>query len=538
MKQNLLMKLISIRMKAMIRNFGKSLPGKKKSKAIPAVFAFLLLYLLVAFEFIFVMLWLALSVFCTVGLTWLYFALSGFLAAALTVMLNVFATQNQMYNAKDNELLLAMPIPPRTILMSRMAVLLASSLGSTLLVMAPAVGVYIYQFGGLSGAQIVGVLSSVLAITLTAQAITCLLGFLLHLVLRRVRNKAVGSMVFTIAFLVVYFTAYSQAGNVITYLITNGAEVASLIQVWAAPVYALGLACTGEVFHSLLLILGSLVIFCMVYWALSATFIRSVHGTSARGKTKGRKTATLSQKQRSPVDAVCRKELRRLLTSPVYLTNMGLGVLMLLAAAVAVPFFSSTIRSYFVFLPQIEAHLPLLIGAMVTFLNGMTSFTAPSVSLEGKSLWVMRALPIAGRDVLLGKLKFHVLLAGSASTLAGLSVSITLGCGMAEVVLVTLLSAEIAVFMGMMGLIYNLLFPNFKWLNEAVPCKQGMPVLFSMLTGMGVTVLCGVIRYLLVGYVSSAIFLAGLVVLFAPVIVLLYRVIVGWGGRRFESFEG
>lgn len=537
MKQNLLLKLISIRVKAMVRNFGKSLPGKKKSKVTPVVFALLMLYLLCAVEFMFVMLWLALSVFCTVGLTWLYFALSGFLAAAMTVILNVFATQNQMYNARDNELLLAMPIPPRTILMSRMAVLLASSLGSTLLVMAPAVGVYIYQFGGLSAAQILGVLSSVLAVTLTAQAITCLLGYLLHLVLRRVQNKAVGSMVFTIAFLVIYFTVYSQAGNVITYLITNGAKVASLIQVWAAPIYALGLACTGKVFHSLLLILGSLLIFGAVYWILSATFIRSVHGTSSSGKTKRKKVANLTQKQRSPADAVCRKELRRLLTSPVYLTNMGLGVLMLLAAAVAVPFFSRTIRSYFFFLPQIKAHLPLLICAAVTLLNGMTSFTAPSVSLEGKSLWVMRALPIAGRDVLLGKLKLHLLLTGSTSTIAGLSASVSLGCTVTEIILVTVLCAEIAAVTGMMGLIYNLLLPNFTWLNETTPCKQGIPVLLSMLTGLGLVFLCGAVWFLLHALMPAVLFVAALCLLFLLAGLILRQVIIGWGGRRFESFN-
>ncbi len=537
MKNKLLLKLISIRMKAMLRNFGETLPGKKKSKGILVLFAFLMLYLVVAFEFVFVMLWSSLTVLCTVGLTWLYFGLCGFLATALTVIFNLFATENQLYNASDNELLLAMPIRPGAILLSRIAVLLATALGSTLLTVAPAVGVYIYAFGALTAARLIGILASVLAVALGAQALACILGYLLHLLLRRVKNKAIGTMIFMLLFLGAYFTAYSQVGKFITYLAENGTEVAAFVKTWAAPFYALGLACAGEVFHSLLLIIGAAALFALVYWVLSATFIRSLQGKSAVGRARRSEARKTSYRRRSPVDTVCRKELRKLLTSPIHLTNSGLGCIMLLAAAVAAPFLADTVHSYLAVLPGMEAVLPLLIAAMVAVLGGMSCLTAPSVSLEGKSLWVMRAMPIAGRDVLLGKLKLHVVLTGTASVLAGLSASVSLGCALAEVLLVTAISAEIAVFTGMTGLLYNLLLPNFKWLNEATPCKQGLPVLFSMLTGMGIAVLGGVGWVLLANVLSPALYLGILCVVLLGAVLLLYRAIVTGGARRFEAFE-
>ena len=54
----------------------------------------------------------------TAGLDWLYFA-TGLYGSGLSVFGSVFATQSQIYDAKDNGLLLSMPIPPRTILLSR-----------------------------------------------------------------------------------------------------------------------------------------------------------------------------------------------------------------------------------------------------------------------------------------------------------------------------------------------------------------------------------------------------------------------------------
>ena len=115
--------------------------------------------------------------------------------------------------------------------------------------------------------------------------------------------------------------------------------------------------------------------------------------------------------------------------------------------------------------------------------------------------------------------------------------SVVFGCSAAEIVLIILLAAEIAVLFGMLGLIFNLLMPNFSWTNEVAPVKQGLPVLFVMLTGMGLPVLLGVVYYLLSDILSPAVFLAVLAVLFPVGIVFLYRQIVGWGGKRFETFQ-
>ena len=44
------------------------------------------------------------------------------------------------------------------------------------------------------------------------------------------------------------------------------------------------------------------------------------------------------------------------------------------------------------------------------FCISTSCISAPSVSLEGKSLWVIRSLPVSGRTVLRGKLRMHYML--------------------------------------------------------------------------------------------------------------------------------
>ena len=53
-------------------------------------------------------------------LDWLYFALMGMVAVFLGAFGSVFNTYSTLYMAKDNDLMLSLPIPVRTIMASRL----------------------------------------------------------------------------------------------------------------------------------------------------------------------------------------------------------------------------------------------------------------------------------------------------------------------------------------------------------------------------------------------------------------------------------
>ena len=69
--------------------------------------------------------------FAEAGMNWLYFTLMGLLAVFLGAFGSVFNTYAGLYLSKDNDLLLSMPIPVRTILTARLlSVYLMWSTGS------------------------------------------------------------------------------------------------------------------------------------------------------------------------------------------------------------------------------------------------------------------------------------------------------------------------------------------------------------------------------------------------------------------------
>lgn len=116
---------------------------------------FLMLFFVVCMEILMFVVFAELVLLCEMGLTWLYFAMAGTVALALSMLGSVFMTQAQLYDAKDNERLLSMPIPPKYILLTRIAMLFTTTAGYTLAVLLPAFGIYAFSYGA-SATMIIG----------------------------------------------------------------------------------------------------------------------------------------------------------------------------------------------------------------------------------------------------------------------------------------------------------------------------------------------------------------------------------------------
>ena len=439
--------LLRVRFRALFHSMLRQSRQKRRhGTGMTVLFILLFAYVGVVFCGMFALMFSKLApAYHTAGLDWLYFATAGLMALGLSVFGSVFATQSQIYDAKDNGLLLSMPIPPRTILLSRVLPLMVLNGVFSLLVLGPAGVVY----GTMVGYTPVGLVAFVLcclAVIFLSQALCCLLGWLLHLLLSRI-NKSLASAVYMVLFLGIYFYLYSQAGNILNAMAAEGASMASALQSWAWPLYAMGRACTGS-----LPFLAAFLVICtavsgLAYWFLSATFL----GSAAMQHTGRRKKVDYGNlRAGSTVPALMFTARRRCLGCPVYLTNMGLGLVMILALAIAGAVFRKKVLEFFNLIPGLSLLMPLLICAVLGFLVSSTCISTPSGSLEGKSIWILKSLPLAPRQILLAKLRFHNVLVVPIAMASGLILSLAYGCGPVDTLLVT-------VFPGLLGLLCGLL---------------------------------------------------------------------------------
>lgn len=106
----------------------RSMKGSKKQKITAGkivLMLFILAYIALIFGTMFgYMFDQILKPFTMIGFEWLYFGIMAVLVVLLCFIGSVFTTQQEIYGAKDNELLLAMPIKTKDILLSRIFVVL------------------------------------------------------------------------------------------------------------------------------------------------------------------------------------------------------------------------------------------------------------------------------------------------------------------------------------------------------------------------------------------------------------------------------
>ena len=135
----MLKSLLRVRFAALLAAFtGQSRKRGRQTKGKAAGYALLMLYCFCAFVFLFYSSFSQLAeAFFPAGLGWLYFAMFAIMAFALMFIGSVFTAKSQLFEAKDNELLLSMPVKPGLILLSRMAAMLAMNFVFELVVALP-----------------------------------------------------------------------------------------------------------------------------------------------------------------------------------------------------------------------------------------------------------------------------------------------------------------------------------------------------------------------------------------------------------------
>lgn len=414
------------------------------------------------------------------GMGWLFYTLMGIASVVLGTFGSVFNTYATLYLPKDNELLLSMPIPPTKILMTRISLVFGLSLMYSGCVWLPA-SVYAWIFGGvtLRAAFFQILLLGVIALFVTV--ITCALGWAVALIASRIKHKSFVVVLASLVFFGAYYAVCFRMGSFLETMVHNLDAVASGVRNWLNVFCQVGLAADGS-WSSMLIFTGlTLVLAAVCFWLLSVSFLKITMKT----QTERKSSKTITVKKNSIPAALVKRELRRFVGSPTYMLNCGLGIALLPVMAVVILVkwgeLDEVLQMARSILPWLDGMLPAFVLMIVGMLCGMDAISTPSVSLEGKTLWILQSLPVSGRMVLRAKLAVHIGLNLLPALLAVIVIELRLGLGALTVVLSSFVAVAMIWFFGAAGLVIGVLRPDFQWTSEASPIKQSLNVFLAFL---------------------------------------------------------
>ncbi len=429
-------------------------------------------------------------------LGWLYFLIMSAIAVMLGAFGSVFNTYSGLYLAKDNDQLFSLPIPAETVMASRVINVYLLGAMYSAVPFVPALIVY-WINAGISASRLAGGILMVWNITVIVLILSCILGWGVAKISRRLKHKSFVTAASMLAFIGLYYFFYFKAADLVRDLIRNALFYGEKIMSAASVLYLFGRMGEGYLPGALLFTAVTAVFFAIVWTVMENSFMEIA---ASGGSTEKIRYVEKETRQKSAFSALLQKEFSRFAASPNYMLNCGLGCLLIPAAGILFLIKGRQMCEVFrLLLAGRPGSVPVILGAMLCMITSMNNMAVPSVSLEGKSIWIPQSLPVEASLVLKAKVAVQLILTVIPVLFASVCAAAVSGETVPVMVLLVLMPAAYTVFSAYAGMYLGLKMPLLSWTNEIAPIKQGGAVMISI---FGSWVLCAVIAglYLLAGY--------------------------------------
>ncbi len=455
-----------------------------------------------------------------------------FAASIVVLMTGVYKSVNLLFTFRDYDTLASLPIPGAVLLGSRFLMLYLSNLGFMALILLPALAVYGVMAAPGAGFWAAAAVSFFFIPLLPVLAGT-LLGLVISLATSRFRHSNALAILFSLAAFVLLMVgntglSASMASESFGPVAQMAAQQITRLY-FPARLYQQALAGSGWALA--LFVLGSALAAALALWLLGRCFGPMRALLMARRARSAYRPEAL--KARSPAMALFGKEMRRFFASALYVLNGGAGLLLMTLMTLALIILGADQLELLLELPGLASMLMAVLPFLLGLMNAMTAPSACSLSLEGKSLPILKSLPVSSRAVLMSKAAVTAVLTGGATVVNALALTLALRPTLLEALWLWVIPLLYGLVSAQAGLLFNLRLPNFSWTSEVTVIKQSVPVLLTMLLAFALSVPPLALTLLLPAG-QTALILPAAALALAAVNLLLYRLLVTWGVKAYE----
>ena len=479
-------------------------------------------------------------------------ALGFHISSLVTFLFSIFLIPSIFYFSKDSETLLALPLPPQTILSAKFSVCLVYEYAFTLIVCVP---LYIaYANNAAIGIPYI-LLALVIFITLPIYPLV-LSSIITMLLMRFVpffKNRDRFNMIAGILSIILAFGfsfamnsgTIAEDPNALISMLTQGNN--SMISLFSKIFPAIPFAAEALISSDALQLVYYILITCAALavlvilgkWLYFKGAIGFSETKSSRKELSAQDFARVSR--HSKVRTYLIKELRLLIRTPVYAINC-IGMCVLMPIMLLVIFITADADVLLQQLPDITPYLDgmlpyaVLAGMASGFLfSNLNMISSTAISREGTNISFMKYIPMSLKQQLQAKVLSGILMSVISMLLTMVCVyfllpifPLTWYFAAAAASLITIVLGNYA------SLALDILHPKLVWEQEAAAVKQNMSGIVSMLAGMAMTVVTCVLLFILPDdYLLFG--TAGMVIVCIAVDVVFYMRLDSFAQKRFHQ---
>lgn len=508
----------------------KNNKNKSKVQIIRSVVLFAILMLFVAGTFAVVESQIC-KPFSDFDMMWMYFLLLSALGLFMGIFGSVFNTYSGLYLSKDNDLLISMPIPIKYIVGSRIYGVYLMGLMYSGLVTVPTVLIG-FVYNGITLLNVIGGITYVFIISAITLVLSCILGWIVAKLSSKLKNKSYVSTIMMLAGIGAYYYGYSKINSLIQNIIENAEIISRQVQGKAYALYLFGSVGEGNLFAVLVYLTVTVIITALTVVILSKTFLKIATATSDRKKSK---YVVREHRSRSAFGALLQKEFARFTSSATYMVNCSMGIILIPVAGVAVLIKAREISEAFASVFGNSGIMVLFACGIICLINCGNDMVAPSVSLEGKNIWIPQSMPVDTKTVLRAKLSVNLILSVVSSVVGSVLFSIAFAKTVADVLFILFVPLVFDLFFACFDLLFGIKMPMMNWTNEIYPIKQSGGIVFALFGGWIISIVAFGGYFLLMKYIPIWAYLSFITVLFAVLSHIIYKWLMNKGTKIFSE---
>ncbi|MBQ4529119.1 MAG: hypothetical protein IJA36_00695 [Lachnospiraceae bacterium] len=414
------------------------------------------------------------------------------LSSLLILFLSIFKVGSVIFQKNAYDILCSLPISQTAIVVSRFIRMYVENLLIAFVVMLSGILVYGVMVQPRISFYLIGIIVT-LFIPLIPITIATFFGALITAIASRMKHKSlVSAVLFLLVFLGIMLGTSQLSGmeeSVSVEMLQNLSGILhNIIESMYPPAIWLGSAMlNGNFWSCFACVVGELLIFALVMAVVSVNFqwiCRGLYSTSAKHNYQME-----NLKKGSVLSALYKRELKRYVSSSIYVTNTIIGPIMAVI-------YSITVLSMGVDKIQQGLGLPINFKGLVPFVLAMIfcimTTTCTSISMEGKEWWIVKSLPIKTKELLDSKLLFNLSLILPFFLVSEVLLTIALKPDFVELVWLIGIPVVMILFSCVFGITINLKMPVFEWENEVVIVKQSASSAIGGLGGGVIVLICTV----------------------------------------------
>ena len=372
--------------------------------------------------------------------------------------------------------------------------------------------------------------------------LSTIIGFIITFISSKLKSKNIMQTIITTIILLGILYMSFNSENFVLNIVKKASSINDFITRLYYPVGAyINLVNDFNIKELFYYIFSNLIIFFITIYILSKFYFKI---NSSYKRVLLNKNKKYKIKNTTKIKAFIKKEINRFISTPVFITNAGFGLVLYVIFCIFILIkFDSINVILSKSIPDININfilnnIPILLFCLIIFTSFMTSITSSMISLEGKSFSILKSLPIKPLNIIIYKVITALLIMIPCILIGDIIIFIKFKFDLINILLIIISSIILPCVSELIGIIINLKYPKMDATNDTEIVKQSMSSVIAVFIGIFLAALSiGVIYKLIVTNISVSLIILILLTFYTILFIVLYIILIKKSEDYFNNIN-